>query len=64
MPRVKDAQISQQADELRQAGELGPEGEECLRMYYFMLLARTISRKAWLLNRQGRVMFSMAGDGQ
>ena len=59
MPKAKGAQVSQQA-----IGELGPDGEECLRMYYFMLLARTISRKAWLLNRQGRVMFSMAGDGQ
>ena len=33
-------------------------------MYYFMVLARTISRKAWLLNRQGKMMFCMAGDGQ
>ena len=29
-----------------------------------MVLARTISHKAWLLSRQGKVMFSMAGDGQ
>ena len=59
MPKVKAAQDSQQA-----SVGLGPTGEECLRMYYFMLLARTISQKAWLLNRQGKVLFSMAGDGQ
>ncbi|HIM37699.1 MAG TPA: thiamine pyrophosphate-dependent dehydrogenase E1 component subunit alpha, partial [Dehalococcoidia bacterium] len=56
MPTAKDTQLSPRAD--------GLQAEEWLRMYYFMVLARTISRKAWLLNRQGRVMFSMAGDGQ
>ena len=29
-----------------------------------MVLARTISRKAWLLDRQGQALFSMACDGQ
>jgi 2-oxoisovalerate dehydrogenase E1 component alpha subunit len=29
-----------------------------------MVLAREISRKAWLLNRQGRVLFTMPCDGQ
>ena len=46
-----------------EAGE-GQEKEQALRMYYFMVLARSISRKAWLLNRQGRVLFAMACDGQ
>ena len=56
MVKAKDTQLPQQT--------VAPHRDEYLKMYYFMLLARTISRKAWLLNRQGRVMFSMAGDGQ
>ena len=42
----------------------GPERQDALGMYHFMVLARVISRKAWLLNRQGRVLFTMACDGQ
>ena len=53
---AKDTQLSLRAD--------GLQAEEWLRMYCFMVLARTISHKAWLLSRQGKVMFSMAGDGQ
>ena len=41
-----------------------PERQHALGMYHFMVLARVISRKAWLLNRQGRVLFTMACDGQ
>lgn len=33
-------------------------------MYRYMLLARTISERAWLLIRQGRVFFTMLCDGQ
>ena len=44
--------------------ELGLKDRDVLDMYYYMVLARTISEKAWLLNRQGRVLFTMACDGQ
>ena len=33
-------------------------------IYRYMLLARVISEKSWLLTRQGRVLFSMPCDGQ
>ena len=33
-------------------------------IYRYMLLARSISEKSWLLTRQGRVLFSMPCDGQ
>ena len=44
--------------------ELGLTDQDVLDMYYHMVLARTISEKASLLNRQGRVLFTMACDGQ
>lgn len=44
--------------------EIGLEDQDILDMYYSMVLARTISEKALLLNRQGRVLFTMACDGQ
>jgi 2-oxoisovalerate dehydrogenase E1 component alpha subunit len=42
----------------------GLTDEDASRMYYLMLLARTISAKARLLNRQGKVFFTMFCDGQ
>ncbi len=44
--------------------ELGLTDQQALGMYRYMLLARTISQKAWLLNRQGRVLFTIPCDGQ
>ncbi|MFQ6026649.1 MAG: thiamine pyrophosphate-dependent dehydrogenase E1 component subunit alpha [Dehalococcoidia bacterium] len=44
--------------------ELGLEDRDVLRMYRLMALARTLSGKAWLLNRQGKVFFTMPCDGQ
>ena len=61
MRLAKDFQVP---TEFQVNGEASPEAQVALRMYYFMVLARSISRKAWLLNRQGRVLFSMACDGQ
>lgn len=52
------------AEDLGSAQELGSSRHHALRAYYFMVLAREISRKAWLLNRQGRVLFTMPCDGQ
>ena len=42
----------------------GLDGADAQRVYRYMLLARAISEKSWLLTRQGRVLFSMPCDGQ
>ena len=42
----------------------GLDQQDVLRIYRYMLLARSISEKSWLLTRQGRVLFSMPCDGQ
>ena len=44
--------------------DLGLTDEDVARMYYLMDLARVISTKARLLNRQGKVLFTMSCDGQ
>ena len=44
--------------------ESGLDGADAQRVYRYMLLARAISEKSWLLTRQGRVLFSMPCDGQ
>jgi len=54
----------QAAERLGSHRELGLKDQDVLNMYYFMVLARTLSQKAWLLNRQGRVFFTMPCDGQ
>ena len=36
----------------------GLDGADAQRVYRYMLLARAISEKSWLLTRQGRVLFS------
>lgn len=47
-----------------QHGDLGLTDEDVSRMYSLMLLARNISTKGRLLNRQGKVLFTMSCDGQ
>ena len=42
----------------------GLDAADAQRIYRYMLLARTISEKSWLLTRLGRVLFSMPCDGQ
>ena len=42
----------------------GLDGSDAQRIYHYMLLARVISEKSWLLTRQGRVLFTMPCDGQ
>ena len=42
----------------------GLDGSDAQRIYRYMLLARVISEKSWLLTRQGRVLFTMPCDGQ
>ncbi len=42
----------------------GLDSHDAQQIYRYMLLARSISEKSWLLTRQGRVLFSMPCDGQ
>jgi 2-oxoisovalerate dehydrogenase E1 component alpha subunit len=42
----------------------GLDQKDAQSIYRYMLLARSISEKSWLLTRQGRVLFSMPCDGQ
>ncbi|MEO2141448.1 MAG: thiamine pyrophosphate-dependent enzyme, partial [bacterium] len=44
--------------------ESGLDQKDTQSIYRYMLLARSISEKSWLLTRQGRVLFSMPCDGQ
>jgi 2-oxoisovalerate dehydrogenase E1 component alpha subunit len=48
-------------ERLRESG-LTDSGAQ--QIYRYMVLARVISEKSWLLTRQGRVLFSMPCDGQ
>ena len=42
----------------------GLDQKDVQSIYRYMLLARSISEKSWVLTRQGRVLFSMPCDGQ
>ena len=53
---VKDAQ-------LRHEG-LGLTGENLRKMHYYMLLARRVDERAWILNRQGKAPFVISCQGQ
>ena len=48
----------------KSASHAGLDNQSLVSMYRQMLLARTISERAWLLTRQGRVFFTMPCDGQ
>lgn len=43
---------------------LGLSNDDVLDMYYFMLLARKIDERMWLLNRAGKVPFVISCQGQ
>jgi len=42
----------------------GLDDTNARRIYRYMLVARAISERSWLLTRQGRVLFTMPCDGQ
>lgn len=44
--------------------EVGLTDEQVLDMYYYMLLARKIDERQWLLNRAGKVPFVISCQGQ
>lgn len=43
--------------------QLGLSKEEVLEMYYYMLLARSLDERMWLLNRQGKAPFVISCQG-
>lgn len=43
--------------------ELGLQKETLLEMYYYMLLARSLDERMWLLNRQGKAPFVISCQG-
>ena len=43
--------------------ELGLSKEQVLEMYYYMLLARSLDERMWLLNRQGKAPFVISCQG-
>src|SRR3982750_1362458 len=43
--------------------QLGLSKEELLEMYYYMLLARSLDERMWLLNRQGKAPFVISCQG-
>lgn len=43
--------------------ELGLSKEQLLEMYYYMLLARSLDERMWLLNRQGKAPFVISCQG-
>src|SRR5215212_6744808 len=42
---------------------LGLDKEQLLDMYYYMLLARSLDERMWLLNRQGKAPFVISCQG-
>jgi 2-oxoisovalerate dehydrogenase E1 component alpha subunit len=44
--------------------DLGLTPDDLLKMYYFMLLARSLDERMWLLNRQGKIAFVISCQGQ
>ncbi len=44
--------------------ELGLTDEQVLEMYRYMVLARTVDERMWLLNRSGKVPFVISCQGQ
>ncbi|USG63614.1 thiamine pyrophosphate-dependent dehydrogenase E1 component subunit alpha [Brevibacillus ruminantium] len=44
--------------------EVGLTDKQVLKMYYYMLLARKIDERQWLLNRAGKVPFVISCQGQ
>ncbi len=43
---------------------LGLSADDLKKMYYTMVLARSLDERMWILNRQGKVNFVVSGQGQ
>jgi 2-oxoisovalerate dehydrogenase E1 component alpha subunit len=44
--------------------DLGLSDEKVLEMYWYMVLARTLDERMWVLNRQGKIPFVISCQGQ
>lgn len=44
--------------------DLGLDRDDLLKMYHYMLLARRVDERMWILNRQGRAAFVISCQGQ
>ncbi len=44
--------------------DLDLDRDDLLKMYYYMLLARRVDERMWILNRQGRAAFVISCQGQ
>ena len=53
---IKDAQARHE--------DLGLAEDDLLRMHYYMLLARRVDERCWILNRQGKAPFVISCQGQ
>jgi 2-oxoisovalerate dehydrogenase E1 component alpha subunit len=61
--RSKVGQGSRRKSAVQKHEELGLSKETLLEMYYFMLLARSLDERMWLLNRQGKAPFVISCQG-
>src|SRR3712207_3386863 len=43
---------------------LGLDADDLLKMYRYMLLARRVDERMWILNRQGKAAFVISCQGQ
>src|ERR687897_3105069 len=43
---------------------LGRDADDLRRMHYYMLLARRVDERSWILNRQGKAAFVISCQGQ
>src|SRR5687768_14547219 len=61
--REKAATNSRKKAATSQHEELGLSKDILLEMYYYMLLARSLDERMWLLNRQGKAPFVISCQG-
>lgn len=63
-PKVESSNRRSKAGSARpKHEELGLSKEQMLEMYYYMLLARSLDERMWLLNRQGKAPFVISCQG-
>src|SRR5947209_6972946 len=61
-PKVEPGSRKGRSSKLKHE-ELGLSKEQLLEMYYYMLLARSLDERMWLLNRQGKAPFVISCQG-
>src|SRR5947209_3453493 len=61
-PKVEPGSRKGRSSKLKHE-ELGLSKEQLLEMYYYMVLARSLDERMWLLNRQGKAPFVISVQG-